>query len=547
MISFRPNYSSNAKTQNSPPVEEKKEDSSLNHYIKTEKTDEDRSKLLTTRISRMEKAFEFFNLLERSNSLENSKFNSQHWTCWFQEFSKKIKHLKHKEKEQIHKIVHQFQNCLQNKEIAPLQPVQTAVIVTALNELKVANPILVDTLYQNAITHINEYTVKEFVMLLNGGRTLFSKQQLAFLLGLIEKKLLVAKLEDLNVLTPHAIASILKACSQAEKYGKLPETLTRLAENNFHAFTFIESIDLIAGLRLCSYSNKGIYFLEKIESRIAQELGKENKCSASAVIAMKHFSSINYMPLKLLPLISKYLSDNHTHIWDKMSLFQSLAMLGYHEIRPQFEEFLNSLTTICAKKLKLIWQTIYTSDLYDVFYAAACFCSPNKPLPPVLKEIAELLVDKLEELDYHQRLGFGEILCALKLTNDHKQFLPLKMPEPDSKETDYQASIMNQVSKWIEEQKNLSFLEVLPEYDIGGRSIDFVIKSKNNDIPPIACEVDSKYHFCCNDQRRPLGKNLIRNHMLRHLGFILCIIKKRPKNQVASINPITNALQKLQK
>lgn len=555
---FRPNYGSKnvVTTTSIQPITDQK-DSSISKnttFYKTEKTSEDRAKLLTARIKKIETVFEFFKLFQSFNSIdfsfEQNEFNSQHWACWFQQFSKKVTYLRDEDRDQILKIVGQFQKCLENKTIDLLQPVQNAVIVTALNQLAIKNTKLVDYLYQNALLHIEEYSIKEIVMLMNGGRDFFSKQQLKQLLDRIEMKWCVRKLVDIQTLSPHAIASVLRSCAQCEKVSLLTKTLCERAKQVLSTFSLIESIDLIAGLRDCCYTKEGIYLLKQIEIKVASELKKEDHCSKSLIITMKHFADVRYLPSKLLDLVSTYLLDQSTNTWDKMSLFSAFAMLGYHEFRPHFEGFVSTLTSICVKKSKPIWQTIYPRDLYSILYAAACFCSPKKALPDPLQLIATYLIEKIDQLDVQQRLGFGEILCALKLSNDHTQYLPREIPENDAKSTRAQQRVMKSVQEWIQSQGNLGFLEIFPELDIGGRSIDFVIAStkkiNGKEFKPIACEVDSHYHFCCNDPLRPLGKNLIRNHLLRTLGFTLFIIRGKPKGQTVSIKQVTNELKKWQ-
>jgi hypothetical protein len=73
-----------------------------------------------------------------------------------------------------------------------------------------------------------------------------------------------------------------------------------------------------------------------------------------------------------------------------------------------------------------------------------------------------------------------------------------KTPHSSPMQMALTTKLQNWIQKEIHNIPSLKCLEVLPEFYIGGRSIDILIKGSDK-FKPIACEVDSHFHFCSND------------------------------------------------
>lgn len=508
-----------------------------NNTLPNKATDEDNKKMLTARINNLTAKDDytlkrnFFGLAESENS-----FNAIHWTCWYNNFSKKITRLNNIDKQHFHAISKTFYEALMSKKIS-LNSGQNAVIISALGMQGYDVPALSQLLLKNAIAGLAENNSKEIVMLFSGGNKIFSKN---------EMNSLFSELEDLYLrnkcnfkFNPHVISTLLKTLSNNDLHYDFRDFKNRLidiAEKNLNYFDVKELCDLILGLGY--YTEKEINLLNKIEQEFYNSHLKNVK---SLPYAVGNFAKVHYIPHKLIPEIQKILSapPAAVQIWDEITLYHALYKLGYDSIDEEFYSFLRHLnkSTINGSPE---WQKLYIDDQLNLLHAFACSDLSSEGHPGFISEMLNS-IEQRKGLSDNQRLAFGEILRALDEEERSKQFCGLKNSDtPQTSVAQEKAFLL--LSQQIQIDPDLHHLIVHQEHDVGGRLVDFLIEGFKTGNP-LVCEVDGPFHFCCNDPTRPLGTNVLRNKILNNLGYDVFVLLSG-KDKSISVAPLIALLKK---
>lgn len=456
---------------------------------------------------------------------KNIRFNSENWALWFNKLSNSVSFTKSLSKGTCEKIITIVDKML--VDIPSCPPGTCSQIAKAAGNLELNNINLRNWVFSNAINNLHSITPKEFYMLIHGAQKLLNQSELRKLLTSYSDR--INDLEQEKVFTqeirPQGIACLLKGCAKAEWRGHLSEVLLKLAKL-MKRDDLISTIDLIEGLSLYAYTDPEVrMLLGQIEAELAK---MTNLPLVSLSIAMSHFATCGFIPSILLEKVKAALQDPNNKIWDKISLFHSLALLGIKEEKVLFlfDDLMQSISQPLDGEKKAFTK-IYLQDLVRLVHIAAVFSSDtNEPL--VITEIIEYLILNLSRLKQEDRTrliaplrAFGRFEIAKEIGTEVYQSVTRGKD---------QMEVTQAIINYFKNIQSLKQLKIFSEGDVKGVKVDILIVGFNYlniRQKPMILEVDGCSHWACNQLDHILGKTLLRSKALKRAGCELASFDQR--------------------
>lgn len=457
------------------------------------------------------------------------RFNAYHWVTWFKELqSLKLNKLKEDEKILLKEIYARF---IAESSHLQFTPGEQALLVHSLSVLEKVVELpqsFIERVFESALLIIEKCDNKELTMILRGAKYFFSESQKW---TLFDKVSTILTLDRFDKMCFHSRVSFLDAFYDLEIYRSEPEIwnsyvqLTKACLNiSSEDLDIKDVLTFLRAISLQSREKIGQDYIEYLELFIEIQLTKNNFDSFNEKVitlarSLKAFSAAHYLPKRLIPHCLTVLKDHKTPVWEKMVIFEALSMLGYKEILPQLKLFLNvELIQIDEKKQCPIWETIYPQELLSILRSIACLYPQNEQLPLITQGMVDRLLGLFNSLPKDLKMAAAEVCCALGYTREAKSLL-LTPQISTHRISRFQEKKTALIIKKIHEDSALRSIETKEEFDVGGRNVSLLLNKKGWK-QPIACEIDSHaYHFCCNDSKRYLGSNQLRNKFLIHMGY----------------------------
>lgn len=361
--------------------------------------------------------------------------------------------------------------------------------------------------------NINKFNAQELYMFIHGAIKIFSRKDLKLIIKKYNANLNFEMKEDIKEnLKPQGIACILKACAIVKADNNLSDLLINLVIEKYSKFSFQEKIDLITGFSHISYdtSKPALKYLNKIE----QSLAFENPSLKPLSIALSSFASCGYIPKLLLHDINSLLDSETTHLWGKISLLHSLAMLGLTKFYPQFATLLLEINQSDDNGRRK-FTNIYCSDLARLIHAAAVFLPDQDAIPDVITDIITYLKSNINLLKPEDKKHLYASLCALGHIETASSFREDFEP-PFIGET--QTAIKNTIQSYFMKHPSFSALKVEQKTCVNDLYVEILITGfevLNIQQKPIILAIDSRHRHACNDSNHDLAKNILRSKTLK--------------------------------
>lgn len=407
-------------------------------------------------------------------------------------------------------------------EIPSCLPGQCSQIAKASGRLQLNNLDLNNWIVNNAISHLESFSVQEFYHLIDGTRNLLSKSDLKKILVSYSNKIVSQNNQILQLFNPHEIVCLLQACAETELNGALSELLLHEVFLQKESFCLHEAVDLIGGLSLFSYTIEGLNLLNQIHQRLGE---KTNLFKKSLFNAVNHFAKCGFVPFYLFQKVKNFLNDSNNHLWDKISLLKSMALLG---IRKEFVEHFKVLMEAANQTIdgEKAFTRLYLEDIVNLVYIAAVFANMETPI--MINEVVEHLNLRILDLGAKERMELIFPLRAFgffELANQMSQGI-----EETPTESYRQFLVYQSVADYMSKHSLLKQLKFQCRGNVLGLHVDLLIEGFNEigiEQKPIVIKFVDIQDYACNIPNHSLGNHYLSSKTLMQAGCEFAIFDMR--------------------